>query len=125
VPENLAARVLDATGIDISEHWVCMDNYGILHSMEQHGNPISETKRDQIAIEKADFANFIDVFLNPDEIANVGFAKRTVLPLLQFTKKIDDKILLSKKFERQQALKLTALVASFFTQFTKKNQQVW
>lgn len=52
--------IKDATQIDVSNHWVCIDNFGILHTLEEHGNPISEAKRGQIAIEKADFLTMLD-----------------------------------------------------------------
>lgn len=91
VPKTTVAAVLAATGIDLSAHWVCIDNYGIIHTLEQHGNPISEAKRGQIAVEKQDFVKFLNVFLYPDEIHFVGKTKRTNLPLLQFVKTIEDK----------------------------------
>lgn len=44
VPQQLAEKIKEATEIDVSNHWVCIDNFGILHTLEQHGNPISEAK---------------------------------------------------------------------------------
>lgn len=80
-----------------SEHWVCIDNYGIIHTLEHHSNPISESKRGQVAVEKEDFIRFLDVFLYPDEVKLVGETKRTNLPLIQFEKIIDDKIMVVKE----------------------------
>lgn len=91
VPDALAQRVQEATGVDVFGHWVCIDNFGILHTLEQHGNPLSEARRGQIAIEKEDFVKYLDVFLNPDEIQLSGKTKRTNLPLLQFIKVLEDK----------------------------------
>ena len=91
VPEYLVERVLNATGIDIRNHWVCIDNFGILHTLEQHGNPLSEARRGQIAVEKEDFVKLLDVFLEPDEIQLSGTTKRTTLPLIQFIKSMGDK----------------------------------
>jgi hypothetical protein len=45
VPNELVQRILDETDIDVAGHWVCLDNYGIVHTLEHHGNPISESKR--------------------------------------------------------------------------------
>ncbi len=52
IPCELVEKIKESTDIDVSEHWVCLDNFGILHTLEEHGNPISEAKRGQIAIEK-------------------------------------------------------------------------
>lgn len=97
VPNDIVERVLTATGIDLNGHWVCIDNYGIIHTLEQHGNPLSEARRGQIAVDKEDFVRFIDVFLNPDIIQLAGITKQTKLPLIQFVKTIDDKIFVIKE----------------------------
>ncbi len=97
VPDTLVKRVLSDTGIDLQNHWVCIDNFGILHTIEHHGNPLSEARRGQIAISKEDFVRFLEVFLNPDEVQLIGVTKQTNLPLLQFVKTIDDKIFVVKE----------------------------
>ncbi len=91
IPDALAQRVLENTGVNVLGHWVCIDNFGIFHTLEQHGNPLSEARRGQIAVEKEDFVKYLDVFLHPDEIQLSGKTKRTNLPLLQFMKVMDDK----------------------------------
>lgn len=91
VPENVVGKVMAATGIDIRGHWVCIDNYGIAHTLAQHGNPLSEARRGQVAIERDDFVKLLDVFLDPDEIQLAGKTKRTNLPLIQFAKVMEDK----------------------------------
>lgn len=105
VPEGLAQKVLDATGLDVSDHWVCIDNFGIIHTLEQHGNPLSEAKRGQISIEKEDFIRFIEVLLDPDEIMAVGVTKRTNLPLIQFVKVLEDKKFVVKEVRTVTSLK--------------------
>ena len=97
VPNNLVEKILEATGINVSGHWVCIDNFGIRHTLEEHGSPMSEAKRGQIAIEKEDFSLFLDVFLEPDVIKSVGVTKRTNLPLIQFEKLIDNKKIVVKE----------------------------
>ena len=97
VPDGLIVRVMQATGIDLTGHWVCIDNYGILHTLEQHGNLLSEARRGQIAVDREDFVLFPDVFLNPDEIKMVGKTKQTNLPLLQFVKTIENKTFVVKE----------------------------
>ncbi|MFY7908582.1 MAG: hypothetical protein ACOVO2_03465 [Emticicia sp.] len=97
VPVELAQRIKEITDLDVSDHWVCIDNYGILHTLEQHGNPISEAKRGQVAIEKEDFFKMLDVFLYPEEIVLVGKTSHTQKPILQFVRQIEDKVYVVKE----------------------------
>jgi phage-Barnase-EndoU-ColicinE5/D-RelE like nuclease3 len=97
VPQTVIQAVLEATGIDLTDHWVCIDNYGIQHTLEHHGNPITEAKRGQIAVEKEDFVRFLDVFLEPDVLKLAGETKRTHLPLLQFEKIIQHRKIVVKE----------------------------
>ena len=97
IPTKLSQKIIDATGIDTTGYWICIDNFGILHALEEHGNPISEAKRGQIAVDKDDFARMIEVCLKPDEIMVVGTSRHTQKPLLQFKKMIDNKIYVVKE----------------------------
>lgn len=113
VPEELAEKIKQATEMDVSNHWVCIDNFGILHTLEQHGNPISEAKRGQIAIEKEDFFMMLEVFLHPDEIHIVGKTNYSQKPVLQFVRQIGDKIYVVKEVRTitsQKKNKLSRLV---------------
>jgi phage-Barnase-EndoU-ColicinE5/D-RelE like nuclease3 len=120
VPENLAARVLAATGIDISEHWVCMDNYGIVHALIQHGNPVTELKRGQISLKKEDFVQLIDVFLNPDEILAVGKTNQTNRPIIQFTKILEEKMFVVKEIRTTESAKKNKVSRIVFHTMYKK-----
>lgn len=91
VPNSLAQMVFEATNLDITNHWITIDNYGITHTLLQHSNPISEAKRGQIAIEKEDFIKFMDVVLQPDKIILLENTKRSNLPQLQFEKTVQNK----------------------------------
>ncbi len=97
VPDVLVSRILEATGIDVQGHWVSIDNYGIFHALEHHGNIIIEARRGQIAVDKEDFCLFLDVFLQPDVIKSIGVTRRTRLPMLQFEKWINDKHIIVKE----------------------------
>lgn len=97
IPELLASRIKEKTAIDLLGFWICIDNFGILHTLENHGNPVSEAKRGQVAVEKEDFITMIEVCLYPDEIKFVGNSKHTQKPLLQFEKKIENKIFVVKE----------------------------
>lgn len=113
VPENLAQQIFNETSIDVSGHWVCIDNYGITHALEHHGNPVSEGKRGQEAVMKEDFVKMLDVFLFPDEIRSTGNTSKSQMPSLQFVKKIEDKIFVVKEVRTitsQKKKKLSRLV---------------
>ena len=105
VPSDIVEMVKEHTDIDLTNHWVCIDNFGIIHTLEQHGNPITEAKRGQIAVEKEDFIHFLDVFLQPDEIKLVGQTKRTALPLIQFEKNVGDKKIVVKEVRTVTSIK--------------------
>ena len=97
ISENLALIIKEKTNINLIGFWVCIDNFGILHTLENHGNPLSEAKRGQIAVEKEDFITMIEVCLYPDEIKFIGNTKHTQKPMLQFEKKIENKIFVVKE----------------------------
>ncbi len=97
VPNYLSDLVFQNTGIDISNHLITIDNYGIIHSLHKHGNPISESKRGQVALQKEDFIKFIDVIFEPDSIVLLDKSKRSSLPLLQFEKVINDRKIVVKE----------------------------
>lgn len=97
ISETLAKTIKKKAAIDIEDYWVCIDNYGIIHTLENHGNPISEAKRGQIAVEKEDFLKMIEVCLNPDEVKLIGNTKHTQKQLLQFEKIIDNKLFVIKE----------------------------
>ena len=97
VPDTLAERIKQATEIDVSGHWVCLDNYGIEHTLEHHGKPVSEGKRGQEAVVKEDFITMLEVFLFPDEIRSTGMTNKSQKPSIQFVKKIEDKIFVVKE----------------------------
>lgn len=121
VPDELAKRILDETNINVAGHWVCLDNYGILHALEHHGNPVSESKRGQIAVDREDFIMMLKVFLCPDEIKIVEETKKIQRFLIQFMKRIDDKMYVVKEIRTitsQKKKKISRLV--FHTMYKKK-----
>lgn len=124
VPEYLAKMVFEATAIDIGNHWISIDNFGIIHTLQQHSNPITEAKRGQIAIEKDDFLNWIDVVLQPDFIKNIGEIKRSLKPILQFEKTIDSKKIVVKEVRTvtsSKKNKVSRLIFHTMYKFKKPN----
>lgn len=121
VLDELAQRILEETNIDVSGHWVCVDNYGITHALEHHGNPISESKRGQVALMKEDFVTMLQVFLNPDEIYASGKTNKSQKPSIQFISKVEDKIYVVKELRTITSLKKNKLSRLVFqTMFKTK-----
>ncbi len=97
IPDTLVSRILTETNLDLSGFWICIDNFGIIHTLEKHGSPVSEAKRGQIAVEKEDFITMIEVCLNADTIKNIGVSKHSQNPILQFEKRINDRVFVVKE----------------------------
>ena len=124
VPEELAIMVLSTTNIDISNHLITIDNYGIIHTLQHHSNPITEAKRGQVAIEREDFIRWLEVVLYPDEVKHLGDTKRTNLPLLQFEKIIENRKIVVKEVRTVQSSKkqkVSRLVFHTMYKFKKPN----
>ena len=123
-PDYLVKQVFEMTDLDISNHWITIDNFGIIHTIQQHSNPITESKRGQIAIEKNDFFDLIEVVLFPDVIKRIGQTNRTNLPLLQFEKTIQSKKIVVKEIRTVTSLKkkkVSRLVFHTMYKFKKPN----
>ena len=97
IPDTLVSRILTETNLDLSGFWICIDNFGIIHTLEKHGSPVSEAKRGQVAVEKEDFITMIEVCLNADTIKNIGVSKHSQNPILQFEKRINDRVFVVKE----------------------------
>lgn len=120
VPDALAQTVFEATGVDIANHLITIDNYGIIHTLLQHGNPISEAKRGQIAVEKEDFIKFIEVVLHPDKIILLENTKRSNLPQIQFEKIIQNKLIVVKEVRTVTSKKKNKVSRLVFQTMYKK-----
>ena len=68
IDEGLGALINRLTNIDVTDFLITIDTYSITHTLERHGNPIKEAKRGQIAIQKHNFLEILDVILNPDTV---------------------------------------------------------
>jgi phage-Barnase-EndoU-ColicinE5/D-RelE like nuclease3 len=119
ISESLANRIKENTDVDLFGFWVCIDNFGIIHTLENHGNPVSEAKRGQIAVEKEDFITMVEVCLNPDDIKLIGNSKHTQKPLMQFEKRIENKIFVVKEVRIVTSTKKKKKNRLFFIQCIK------
>jgi hypothetical protein len=119
VPDYLAQLVFDAIAIDVANYTITIDNYGISHTLLQHGNPLSEAKRGQVAIEKEDFIKWIEVVLQPDKIVLLENTKRSNLPQIIENKKIVVKEIRTVTSTKKK--KVSRLVFQTMYKFKKPN----
>jgi len=63
-----AALILEKTGLDVHGYTRVIDNYGVRHTMKQHGNEVQEIKRGQIAVTLDDFSKIALITSEPDDI---------------------------------------------------------
>jgi hypothetical protein len=122
VPDELAQMVFEATAIDISNHCITIDNYGIMHTIAHHGNLKSEEKRGQLPIDKEDFITMINVVLNPNSVKSIGKTKKTGLTMLQFEKDIETKRIVVKEVRTIQSTKKNKISRLVFHTMYKKTK---
>ena len=65
--ENVAL-ILAQTGLNLDGFTRVLDNYGVRHTMKQHGNPARELKRGQLAVKFEDFGLIPLITGEPDHV---------------------------------------------------------
>lgn len=91
VPEALADRVMEETGVDIRNRNVTLGAYEVQKIFKDHGDEVKEALRGQRAVTEADFESIVDVIESPD---NIELSPDTYngRPVLHFSKTIGDKV---------------------------------
>ncbi len=120
IPNYLSDLVFKKTGVNISNHLITIDNYGISHAILKHGNVKTELNRGQIALEKEDFVLFFERIITSDNISFVGKTKKTSLTLLQFEKMLDTKIIIILEVRTIQSKKKNKVNRLVFHTMYKK-----
>lgn len=89
------ASLSSQTGLDLNlegyKHTV--DTYAIRHALKQHGDPVREAARGNVAITAADIAAIPDVLRAPDRIERVEQTNKIGNVLLRYVKKIGDTVI--------------------------------
>ncbi len=67
-----AALIFEKTGHDVSGFTRVLDNYGVRHTIKQHGDPVKEIRRGQIAVTLDDFSKIALITSAPDDIFSDG-----------------------------------------------------
>jgi hypothetical protein len=70
-----AAFILEKTGLNVAGFTRILDNYGVRHTVKQHGNQAQETRRGQIAVTLEDFAKIGLITSVPDHVFADGTNK--------------------------------------------------
>ncbi|TAH20236.1 MAG: hypothetical protein EAZ08_06300 [Cytophagales bacterium] len=91
VPDEEVRNVQNETGIDLSNYNRSIDSYAINHVLGNHGNPKTEAKRGQIAVELSDFELISLITSSPDKIEYVG-KNGSGRDLIKYIKKIGHNI---------------------------------
>ena len=63
-----ALLILEKTGLNVAGFTRVLDNYGVRHTIKQHGNAAKESRRGQIAVTLQDFEKIALITSQPDNI---------------------------------------------------------
>ena len=83
-----ASFILEKTGLNVAGFERVLDNYGVRHTIKQHGNPSKEAKRGQIAVTVEDFEMIMLMTSQPDNVFADG-KNKIGRDVLIFVKVID------------------------------------
>ncbi len=101
--ENLIEKIKLATDIDLTGFAVEIDNYGIKHAIEGHGNDERESKRGQIGITISDFER-IPLIVQAFDTARYDFRgtaeNRNLRESIVFEKCIDNQYIVAMELRR-------------------------
>ncbi len=93
VTEKVVHKVKQLYGIDISGRNHIISDYDIRHIIKQHGNPITEKAKGQIAVTTKDIEKIPDIIINYDKI------EKGTPNTDSFTKKINNTIRYIKEYD--------------------------
>ena len=63
-----ASLIQEKTGLNVAGFIRVLDNYGVRHTMKQHGNVRQESQRGQIAVTLEDFEKILVITSEPDNV---------------------------------------------------------
>lgn len=86
--DDVAARTKKDAGLDVAGYTHTLDESGVRHINNNHGNAETERQRNQIAITEEDFARLPEVVAAPDAISR-GEDTEDGKPTVVFQKKLD------------------------------------
>ena len=63
-----AELILEKTGMDVAGFTRVLDNYGVRHTIKQHGDQVKESRRGQVAVVLNDFGLIPLITAQPDNV---------------------------------------------------------
>ena len=127
IDEGLGAKIFAETGIDLTGFIVSIDNYGIRHAIERHGDEKKEAKQGQVALQKSVFDLLYLVLTEADSITFDPRQRNPSSPKVEtliFEKEIEGYHYVFKEIRRvQKKGKLNRLV--FQTMFITKKRRTF
>ncbi len=69
VPDAVARRVLEDTGVDVTGYQVMVNGNDVRHIMKHHGDADAEALRGQLAVTESDIARISEIIAAPDSVA--------------------------------------------------------
>lgn len=72
VDEAEAARIREATGLEVGGYTHSLDNFAVRHILGQHGNPGTEEPRGQVAVTSEDIARIPEIVSEYDSVERMG-----------------------------------------------------
>ena len=88
IPDAAAAKVLDATGVDVTGYTAILPGDSVQHIFKQHGNAAAEGARGQAAVSESDVALIPEVLSAPDSVTLSEKHDALGRPVLLFSKQI-------------------------------------
>ena len=127
IDDKLATKIFAETGIDLTGFVISIDNYGIRHAIERHGDEKKEAKQGQVAIQKPAFDLLYLVLNEADSITYDPRQRNSKSPMVEtliFEKQIGNYHYVFKEVRRvQKKGKSNRLV--FQTMFITKKRRTF
>lgn len=87
VSSDVATRIREVIGVDVSLYRHTVDAMAMKHAMSQHGHA-SEQSRGQLPVTEADFERIPEIVANPDLVEAAGVDAKN-RPLIRYTKRFN------------------------------------
>lgn len=107
VSNDVARRVQEATGLDISGYSAILTSDQVRHIMRSHGKQAKEQSRGQIAVTPDNMTVIADILANPDSVARSETTDGQGRPAILFQKQIGDNYVTVQGFSKGKKVLMT------------------
>lgn len=88
VSANQSTQIQQLSGVDVQNYRHVLENFGVKHAFNHHGNVKKEQQRGQRAITADDFKHIPSIVNEPDGLSYQGLSNVSKQPLILYTKQI-------------------------------------